>query len=216
MKKVKLLTKIFLLGALSISTNLNAQHLRVKQPIPSHVAMDIAQQDLPNLLAMIEPEDMKDYGFSLSDNFNGIQLGQPFYLVTLPLNVQASINETIELSPYTIMVPVVMNGVTRCVVFVSPEEGQWKAIGIGEANFVKNNPTIFNKINESHVIVSVPQQSQQFYMYNERFQPMIAFEGMSMESISLSELITLNNEKVPEAKMGQVEDTKENTPEDIK
>jgi hypothetical protein len=200
MKKLK----IAMLCLIGFSMQTNAQDLQVNQMISPADAVTIAQHELPNMLQLIEPEDLQEYGFDLADNFAKVQIGRPFYTAILPRTEGNFINEKISVNAHTIMLPLILNGTARCILYVSPEEGKWKVVGIGEGHFVANQQNVFNTSTNddgtSQVIISVPQTSQQYLMETSNsFKPLFQFEGSEVKTISLQELIAINNAKPLEA-----------------
>jgi hypothetical protein len=192
----KLIQTTLLLAFVVMGMRTQAQNLEIKQAITPIEAVALAQHELPNMLQLIEPEDIKDYGFSLNENFADVKIGRPFYVVSLP-RTEAS-QENITANTTTIMLPLILDGRARCVLFVSPEEGSWKVVGIGEGNFVAAHQQEFNTTTEedgsSFVMVNVPHMTQQYMMEStDAFKPMYQFEDMDTRSISLAELIAVNN-----------------------
>jgi hypothetical protein len=200
MKKTNFLNTMMMLCLMSSSINTNAQELRVNQLLLPNDAVQLAQQELPNMLQLIEPESLKDFGFNASDNFSNLQVGHPFYVVNLPRTSGSSTSEIISVNTTTIMLPLILENTARCILYVSQEKGTWKVVGIGEGNYVASQQNVFNTSTRSdlnsEVIVSIPHLSQQYLMQQNdgiSFKPLLEFEGSKMENISLAQLLELNN-----------------------
>jgi len=192
-----------LLFLISIMTNINAQDLKVNLPITPNQVVKLAQQELPNMLQLIEPDQMIDFGFDLTEDFTNVEIGQPFYVVSLPRTTKTIISETIEVNPYTIALPLILDGTARCLLYVSPEGRDWKVVGIGEGSLVDSQSDIFSTSTKqdgsSQVIISIPHMSQRYLMEsNDSFKPLFLFKNYSMESISLKELMIFNNSQIIE------------------
>jgi len=184
-------------------TNINAQDLKVNLPITPNQVVKLAQQELPNMLQLIEPDQMIDFGFDLTEDFTNVEIGQPFYVVSLPRTTKTIISETIEVNPYTIALPLILDGTARCLLYVSPEGRDWKVVGIGEGSLVDSQSDIFSTSTKqdgsSQVIISIPHMSQRYLMEsNDSFKPLFLFKNYSMESISLKELMIFNNSQIIE------------------
>lgn len=189
------INKLMMLGFAALSINVHAQNLQVRQPLSPSEAVVIAQHRLPDMLQLIEPDQITDFGFTAKDDFSSVEIGRPFYVAMLP---KAATREDIAVDAYTILLPVILNGTARCVLHVSPENGTWKVVGIGERGLIANNASIFNTTTKedgsSQVLVYVPQMSQMYFMEkNSSFKPLLQHEGAASESISMDELVKVSN-----------------------
>lgn len=198
----KIIKSTFLAACMAFSFYTQAQRLEIKQAITPYEAVSLAQHELPNMLQLIEPEDIKDYGFNLSENFADVKIGRPFYVVSMPRTEGI---EDVNANTQTIMLPVILDGRARCILYVSPEEGQWKVVGIGEGNFVAAHQDIFNTTTNEDgsrfVIVNVPHMTQQYLMQdNDSFKPLYQFDDVDGRSISFHDLIAVNNTLPPTVK----------------
>lgn len=191
----KLIQLALLVGTVTWGIRANAQKISIRENITSNEVVNVAQQNLSHWLQQIEPDQIKDYGFAASDNFSDVKVGQPFYMVNLP---RTESTDEVVATPFTVMVPVILNGTARCAMYVSQEEGTWKVVGIGEGNFVASQLEVFNtetnNNGDSRVIVSVPHLSQLYLMESaDSFKPLIQFENGENQNISMEELVRLNN-----------------------
>lgn len=190
--------KLLLLCALSFSLATQAQQVIINPSITPSEATEMVSKDLPNLISLINPEDMKQFGFNENDNFENIHVGRPFYMSLLP--TKSSETENVEATPHTILVPLILNGNARCVVYVSPVQGHWQTVGLGESIMVQNNAQLFNAEDaNSYSLIQVPQANQIFFMNDNSFSPLFHFEGVQQNEISFSELIAINNAPAQEA-----------------
>lgn len=191
----KLIQTTFFAACLALSLHGKAQQLEIKQAITPYEAVSLAQQELPNMLQLIEPDDIKDYGFSLSEDFSEVKIGRPFYIVNMPRTEGI---ENVTATTQTIMLPVILNGSARCALYVSPEAGSWKVVGIGEGNFIAAHQAIFNTTTNddgsSFAIVNVPHMMQQYLVEtNDSFKPLYQFDGADNRAISFADLVEVNN-----------------------
>lgn len=199
MRKIKLKLTI-LLCLMGIIIQTNAQDLKVNLPIAPNEVVTLAQQELPNMLQLIEPDQITDFGFDLTEDFNSVKIGRPFYVVSLPRTTEPIISKTTQVNPYTIALPLILDGTARCLLYVSPEGRDWKVVGIGEGYLVASQPDVFSTSTDedgsSQVIISVPHMSQRYLMEsNNSFKPLFGLEdyNMKMENLSLKELIIINS-----------------------
>lgn len=199
MRKIKLKLTI-LLCLMGIIIQTNAQDLKVNLPIAPNEVVTLAQQELPNMLQLIEPDQITDFGFDLTEDFNSVKIGRPFYVVSLPRTTEPIISKTTQVNPYTIALPLILDGTARCLLYVSPEGRDWKVVGIGEGYLVASQPDVFSTSTDedgsSQVIISVPHMSQRYLMEsNNSFKPLFRLEdyNVKMENLSLKELIIINS-----------------------
>jgi len=94
----------------------------------------------------------------------------------------------------------------RCLLYVSQENGAWKAVGIGEGSLVASQIDVFSTSTDedgsSQVIIDVPHMKQRYLMEdNDSFKPLFRSQNynMKMKGISLKELMIVNNNQAIEA-----------------
>lgn len=183
---------------MSIVVQTNAQDLKVDLPIAPNEVVALSQQELPNMLQLIEPDDIANFGFELTEDFADVKIGRPFYVVSLPRATEPITSKTVQVSPFTIYVPLILDGTARCLLFVSQEDGNWRVVGIGEGNLVSSQSDVFSTSTDedgsSQVIISVPHMLQQYLMESsDSYKPLFQFEDMRMENISLKEVMVVNS-----------------------
>jgi hypothetical protein len=196
MKKVKLLMML-----IAVSTaSMNAQKLNISYPLSPETAVAMATREVSNVLSTIDPEDFKNYGFDAADDFSAIEIGMPFYQVTLS---PTELNSTKEITTNTnlIQVPLLLNGTARCIILIGNEEGNWKVVGIGGSNYVTARQDIFASREATHqVIISVPQIFQNYLLVDGKklsFDPIVKYEDSDLSAvIDLDKLVSLQQESL--------------------
>jgi|688.fasta_scaffold32785_6 hypothetical protein len=196
MKKVKLLIMLF---ATSLAS-MNAQKLNISYPLSPEAAVAMATREVSNVLSTIDPEDFENYGFDAADDLSSIEIGMPFYQVTLP-SIELKSETEIITNTQLIQVPLLLNGVARCIILIGNEDGRWNVVGIGGANYVKARQDIFaSKEAAYQVIVSVPQVFQNYLLVDGRklsFEPIIRYEDSDMNSkLDLNKLIDISTRSI--------------------
>jgi len=194
-----------LLCLMSIVIQTNAQDLKVNLPITPNQVVAIAEQELPNMLQLIAPDQIKNFGFDLTEDFANVKIGRPFYVVSLP-RTEPIASKTIQSTPHTIALPLILDCTARCLLYVSQENGAWKAVGIGEGSLVASQIDVFSTSTDedgsSQVIIDVPHMKQRYLMEdNDSFKPLFRSQNynMKMKGISLKELMIVNNNQAIEA-----------------
>lgn len=175
-----------------------AQDFRLKNSISTEQVRKIAQTALPALLQWMEPTELNLYGFSASDDFSSIMVGRPVYLTSIEDMNPAMETENASVEVKTIMLPLLLNNTARCFIYVSFEDGQWKAVGIGSRVYADKNPGLFTKTDNSvSVVVSVPQANEEFILEKSSganvYMPLFR-KSDAKRTYSLTDLLALQQE----------------------
>ncbi len=126
-------------------------------------AIQLAQEQLPKMLSLIEPEEYEDFGFNTTDDLSAIQIGRLVQLTTAYdiQNLSETNQEALEIN--TVMLPLILDNTVRSFIFISKEEGAWRVVGIGSKNYAQGNDAFFNKMDDkASLIIAVPQANEEF------------------------------------------------------
>ncbi|MCW5917242.1 MAG: hypothetical protein KIS82_07830 [Ferruginibacter sp.] len=150
------------------SIQATAQQFRVKNSFSASEARAFAMKALPSVLQWIEPEDLELYGFAPMDDFSKIKVGRPFLLSSVSDVVQNNpVKQESGIEVSTLMVPLILGGQARCFLYVSNQEGGWKAVGIGGNGYIKGNESLFNQPDEKFgIIVAAHNLNEEFVVEN--------------------------------------------------
>lgn len=201
MQRKLLLLQLVLL--LFTYVNSDAQDYRPSVSISAKQARVLATEQLPSVLQWMEPEDLSLYGFSATDDFSKITVGRPFYLSSMDEVLQA--NKGI-LQIRSMMMPLILENTVRCFIYVSYEEGKWKAVGIGSMQYAVKGGGIFNKSDDNASwLISILQMNEEFIADNSKgtmlFKPILHInKEIVKEGYSMNELTSLFTESVNKVK----------------
>lgn len=204
MQKKLLLLKLVLL--LFTYVNVNAQDIRPSATISAKQARILATDQLPNVLQWMEPEDLHLYGFSSTDDFSRITVGRPYYLSTMEdiSGISRDIKGTLPIK--SMMLPLILENTVRCFIFLSLEDNEWKAVGLGSREYAVKGGKIFNKIDDNaSLIIGIPQLSEEFIEENlngiSLYKPIFRFDKeLKKEGLTMNELRTLFIETLKKVK----------------
>ena len=166
MQRKLLLFQLVLL--LFVFVNGNAQDLRPSASISAKQARVLATEQLPVVLQWIEPEDLALYGFTATDDFSKIIVGRPFYLSSMEaVNQMQDSRKGLQIR--SMMLPLILDNSVRCFIYVSFEDGQWKAVGLGSRQYAVKGGAMFNKIDDNaSLIISIHQMNEEFILENSK------------------------------------------------
>jgi hypothetical protein len=141
----------------------DAQDVRLKISIQPKEARSLAQKELPKVLQWIEPEELESYGFSKNDDFSKIFVGRPFYLTSIDLVKQMEQTREGSIEIQAMMLPLLLDKSVRCFIYLSFEDNQWKAVGIGSKEYAAKNSDAFNKNDDNaSLIIAIHQIQEEF------------------------------------------------------
>ncbi|MEO5967383.1 MAG: hypothetical protein ABIP68_00110, partial [Ferruginibacter sp.] len=163
-RKLLLLKMVVLLFAY---VNVNAQDLRPSATISVKQARILATDQLPKVLQWMEPEDLHLYGFSSTDDFSKIIVGSPFYLSTMEEVSKTSRDLKGTLQIKSMILPLILDKTVRCFIYLSIEDNEWQAVGLGSREYAVKGGKIFNKVDDiATLIIAIPQISEEFIEVN--------------------------------------------------
>ncbi len=204
MQRKFLLFQLVLL--LFICVHVNAQDLRSSASISAKQARILATEQLPAVLQWMEPEDLSLYGFSSTDDFSRIIVGRPFYLSSMEeVNLMKQENRS-SLQIKSMILPLILDNTVRCFIYVSYQDDQWKAVGIGSRQYAVKGESMFNKIdNTASLIIALPQMNEEFIADNSTgvtlYKPIFhSNKELVKEAFSMNELISLSADAVEKVK----------------
>lgn len=198
MRKKFFLLKFVLL--LFTYVNVSAQDLHPSATISPKQARMLATDQLPKVLQWMEPEDLSLYGFSAADDFQKITVGRPFYFASMEDAIESSRKGKGALVIKSMMLPLILENKARCFIFLSYEDNEWKAVGIGSKEYAAKGGSIFNKSDDNpSIIITLPQLHEEYVEDNSKglstYRPIFrSNKSMEKESFTLNELISLFNQ----------------------
>ncbi len=184
---------ILVLGALRV----DAQDLNIKSSLQPRDAMQLAQEQLPEMLGLIESEELEEFGFNTTDDLAQIKMGRVVYLTTAYDIKDLAESKKNVLEIQTMMLPMIVDNTVRSFVFISMEEGQWKVVGIGSKEYARDNDAFFNKIDDqASLIIAVPQVNEEFFNDMsgklDAFQPIFRInEEIENRTFSVKEVVDI-------------------------
>ncbi len=186
--------------------NGHAQDLRPSASISVKQARVLATEQMPAVLQWIEPEDLALYGFSSTDDFSKITVGRAFYLSSMEAVKQMNVDSKTSLEIRSMMLPLILDNTVRCFIYVSFEDGKWKAVGIGSREYAVKGGEIFNKSDDvASLIISMHQMNEEFIADNPKgvsmYKPVFhTNKELVKESYSMNELKVLFAESLKQTK----------------
>ncbi len=186
--------------------NVNAQDLRSSASISAKQARVLSTSQLAAVLQWMEPEDLPLYGFLSTDDFSRITVGRPFYLSSMDdVNVMKQENRS-NLQITSMMLPLILDNTVRCFIYVSFQENEWKAVGLGSRQYAVKGGSLFNKTdNNASLIISIPQMNEEFIQDNSSgvtlYKPIFhSNKELVKEAFSMNELMTMSADAVQKVK----------------
>ena len=194
MKKSKTIFALLFACFSAATYNANAQQLHYKTPLSTDQAVNMAKEQLTATLELIEPTELKNFGFATDDDFSKIEFGSPIYIAALPTEKPRDYS-TLDLTIQSIQMPLLINGAAKCFMYISEEEGSWKVVGIGGANYATQHPSVFNQtVNENYggrILINAPHIQQEYLVAADNtYMPLLTMaENVSRENINTASLI---------------------------
>ena len=134
------------------------------------------------------------------------QWGRPFYLSTMDEVTQMKQAGKNNLTIISMMLPLILNNTVRCFIYVSYEDDQWKAVGLGSREYAIKGGSLFNKADDNaSLMISMLQMSEEFIADNSTgvslYKPLLhSNKELSKNSYSMNELMNLYAESVQKVK----------------
>ncbi len=202
-RKLLLLKMVVLLFAY---VNVNAQDLHPSATISAKQARILATDQLPKVLQWMEPEDLLLYGFSTTDDFSKITVGRPFYFSTMEEVSQTSRDLKGTLRIKSMMLPLILENSVRCFIYLSLEDNEWQAVGLGSREYAVKGSEFFNKSDDlASLIIAIPQISEEFIEDNfsgvTLYKPIFRLDKeLAKDGLTLKELSNLFIESIKKLK----------------
>lgn len=221
MKKVNLFKKCMMLCYLSLSIAAHAQQPNIRLqfsgiPSPDEVS-ELVKSSLPNTLQLIEPDDLTQYGFASTDNFESITIGLPFYQTLL--QPEMFTRSEIDATPVSILVPLILQSRARCLVHIGYEDNAWRVVGIGDGLLVKQQAEIFsdktNLESDRNILFFAPNQNQNYLLVEGAeygFKPLYTFDQQANKLMTWKDVVALQSSspKETESLLHELDETEIN------